>query len=96
MLRWLKGKNGERVLQYGRTMQTIAGGTYTEWRDVPEVSPDGQEPSLREMLAVAICQADNKSVPDGYGSEIDHPDVSDWGVFLADAVISALSNRAQR
>jgi hypothetical protein len=34
-------------------------------------------PSPREVIAATIGRHDHNRIPEGYGSEIDHPDASD-------------------
>lgn len=51
---------------------------------------------MRERLALAIVEADRQRIPVGYADGVsgrpalDSPIVSDWGTFLADAVLDAL------
>lgn len=49
------------------------------------------ESFLRLRIALAIERADKQRIPEGYGIDMDDPEVSDWGVFLADAVLRELS-----
>lgn len=44
---------------------------------------------LRITIALAIERADNEQVPEGYANEVDHDEISDWGLYLADAVLRA-------
>lgn len=46
--------------------------------------------SPRTVIALAIERADKAECPDNYGIEVDHEEISDWGVWLADSVLSAL------
>jgi hypothetical protein len=57
-------------------------------RTPTEAGPGEAEVRLR--VALAIERADQSKVPDGYGDDIPHFEVSDWGVYLADAAIAAL------
>jgi hypothetical protein len=50
-------------------------------------------PSPREVIAATIGRHDHNRIPEGYGSEIDHPDASDWSVYLADHLLEALRSR---
>lgn len=45
-----------------------------------------------EIIAEAIDRTDRETnAPEGYANEIENDDVSDWGAWLADAVLAALA-----
>lgn len=45
--------------------------------------------ALVERVAMAIEQADNESIPDGFYKG-NNPEISDWGAFLATAAIDLI------
>lgn len=45
---------------------------------------------VREALALAIERADNQRIPEGYANGFDHPEISDWGLYLADEILKSI------
>lgn len=48
------------------------------------------ESGLREKIARALQVADNSKIPDGYAEGLPD-DISDWGAFVADAILALIS-----
>ena len=77
----------------GLTVATLAGA-----KDVASAHTlQGRllSPETRLAVAVAISRADNSPTPEGYGSDLDHPEISDWSAKLADAALSAALDAAE-